>query len=574
MTTQKNLEGYKINANILDKEYLNDVIDTTLTFLSNTLSNSLGPYGSTTIIQDRYLNHKITKDGYTILKKVFVEQEESRTIIDLVKKISRNLVRKVGDGSTSSIIVANSLYKALNSDDKLSKISPKDLLDILNAISEVLTNEITRMATPVSDDFKELKNIATVSTNNDQEMGAIIHEVFTKIGRYGFIHTEKSKHNTTYYDNTRGFEINRGVINPLMLKQDDNKVVEYEEAFVFMTDGFLVEDDIPFIVDLIGNACLKFKRPLVLIAKGYAPQIQTLIHENIMNNKELPLVAIDISTESKKSKDRFKDLAVNLGATPHLRSESEELDYEKFPLSRLGRCRRIFATETYTRFIEGEGDEKEIKARVESIENQILELNVNETYIEYDEEIYELRRRLACLQNSMATLYVGGATEDEKEATKDLVEDAVFACKSALQKGYVLGGNLIIPIIIENAGDEITKRVYEKLNNRFHFSNLEQVIALLLSKIDLAFRKSFECVLYNCFLDENEAQQYVDKCISTKSIYNLKTYKFESHEDTNIINSCETDYEILNSAISIIGLLSTSNQFVKINTIKSFSYER
>ena len=167
----------ELTANILNRKKLKETIDETLSFLSNTLSNSLGPYGSTTIIQDRQLNHAITKDGYSILKKIYVEEEEARTIIDLVKKISRNLVRKVGDGSTSSIIVANSLYKALENEE-LAKISPKDLLDILDTISKFLEEEITNMAIPVSEDFKELEYVASVSTNNDRDMGKIIREVF------------------------------------------------------------------------------------------------------------------------------------------------------------------------------------------------------------------------------------------------------------------------------------------------------------------------------------------------------------------------------------------------------------
>lgn len=559
---------FKVTANILDKKRTNEVIDGTLTFLSDVLSNSLGPYGSTTIIQDRFLNHTITKDGYSILKKIYIEEEESRTIVDLVKKISRNLVRKVGDGSTSSIIVANALYKELNKDETLKKISPKDLLDVLNVIARHITEEVEAMATPISDDFKELEAIATVSTNNDKEMGKLICEIFQKVGRYGFIHTEKSKLPTTYYDNAKGFEINRGVINSLMLRKEDKKVVEFENPLVFMTDGILNEEDIPFLTEVIGHFCLKLSQPVVFIAKGYSHQVQTFFHTNLLQNRELPVAAIDISTESTKAQERFKDLAINLGAVPHLRTQNEPLDYEAFHIDRLGECSKFLATENYTRFIEGQGNETEIQDRIESIKQRMLEMNAGESYIEYDDEIYELRRRLACLQNSMAVLYVGGATEDEKETVKYLVEDAVFACKSALEKGYILGGNLAIPIIIHHNKKELVEKVYNELKDKFYFTNTQEVAENLTDTLFRAFKRSFGCVLHNCFLDEERVEECIAKCLNDKSIYNLKNYKYESMKDTTIINSCETDIEILNSAISIIGLLITSNQFVKINAVK------
>lgn len=556
-----------VTANILNKQQTDTVIDNTLTFLSDVLSNSLGPYGSTTIIQDKFLNHTITKDGYTILKKIYIEEEESRTIVDLVKKISRNLVRKVGDGSTSSIIVANALYKALNSNETLKKISPKDLLDILNCLADYITTEIESYATPISKDLKELEYIATVSTNNDKEMGRIIYELFCKVGEYGFIHTEKSKSSKTYYDNSKGFEINRGVINSIMLNGKDKSVAEYEKPLIFMSDGILGEAELPVISDIIGNICLKYGQPLVIIAKGYSSQMYTFFHTNMLQNRDLPLVAIDIPTESKKAKERFKDLAINLGCKPHLHSENEDLTPE-FSMSRLGTCEKFVATENYSRFINGEGNEKEIQERIDSIEEYMSTLSSTETYIEFDEELYECRKRLACLKNSMATLYVGGSTEDEKETVKYLVEDAVFACKSAINKGYILGGNLIIPIILYHNKEEIKDKLYKELENKFYFNNLEEVISILIDKLHWALLSSFKCVLRNCFIDEENVSECATKCVEDKAIYNLKNYKYETMQETSIINSCETDIEILKSAISIIGLLLTSNQFIKINTVR------
>jgi chaperonin GroEL len=548
-----------ITTNIVSNEELKEIMSETLTFLSDTLKNTLGPYGTTTIIQDRMINHQITKDGYSLLKKIFIKEEESRTILDLVKKISRNLVRKVGDGSTSSIIIANSLYHSLS--DLMGKynIPAKDLLALLNKIAEVTSASVKDMAIPVSDDMSELEAIASVSTNNDLDYGKLVTEIFRSVGKYGFINLEKAKGDATYYEITNGFEIPRGMLLDIMINQPDEKTSVHMDPNVFLCDDILTEKDLPFIADLAGDLCGRKGESLVLVAKGFDQAVATFFHMNIQKN-QIPMMGVELAMENKKNKDRFRDLEINLGAKAYRKSDGEALSRETFTYDRLGKCKKVVSTDSYTRFIEGLGDEEEIAARVAIPQDELEKKHRGETYIEMDDEIFTLRKRMASMQNSMAVLYVGGASEDAKDTDKYLLEDAVFACRSALHHGYIPGGNLVIPMILTWSGSR------KQIESSFPHIRKE-LLQDTLDTIREAFLQSFICVLENAYNDGERSRSVTETCVRERKIYNLKAGQYENMTETKIINSAETDIEILKSAISIIGLLVTSNQFIKMNTL-------
>lgn len=547
-----------LHTNIVSDKELKEIMSETLEFLSNTLKNTLGPYGTTTIIQDRFINHQITKDGYSLLKKIFIEEDEARTILDLVKKISRTLVRKVGDGSTSSIIIANSLYKSLIDVMNNHNIPPKNLLTLLETLSVVLAEEIKKESKPISKDMEELKYIAAVSTNNDLDYGILITEIFKEIGKYGFINLEKAKGEKTHYEITNGFELPRGWVLPVMVNQGDEKTCEFHNPKVLLCDGIMTESDLPLLQDLFGEVCGAKSTPMVIIAKGFDNAFCTFMHFNIKN--DIPLLGVEIAVENKNNQDRLNDLAINLGADIYRKGQGEILDeYVGFKEERLGTCKKVIATDTFCRLIEGGGDEEKIAERVKMIEDRLQERQANETYIEMDEEIFNLRKRMAALQNSMAVLYVGGATEDAKDTDKYLLEDAVFACRSALNHGYIPGGNLIIPTIIHEKHELIVMEIQKRLG--YEIGLIDDVV----SSIQEAFKESFAAVLSN--RRTGNEYEIIEECIDKRLFYNLKNDCYEQMSETKIINSAETDIEILKSAISIIGLLATSNQFIRINTM-------
>ncbi|PTU25818.1 hypothetical protein DA469_21770, partial [Bacillus subtilis] len=205
--------------------------------------------------------------------------------------------------------------------------------------------------------------------------------------------------------------------------------------------------------------------------------------------------------------------------------------------------------------------------RIEYLNTRLEEINKREKYIDTTEDEYRIKKRIADLNCSIANLFIGGSTELEKETRKFLMEDAVFACRSALRNGYISGGNLIIPRIIDKNLDVIIEKIISDKSLFRYFNDVEKYnfIKEFSIKIKQAFRNSFETVLMNKFEDnENLIDDIISECIVNDKIYNLKTDEFEDISNTKIINSTQTDIEIMKATFSIIGLLVTSNQFVSV----------
>jgi len=549
-------------TNVVNNKELKIKMGETLKFLSDVLSKTLGPYGATTIIQDRFYNHTITKDGYNVIKQIKIEEDVPATILDFVKKISRGLVRKVGDGSTSSIIVAYSLYNSLVGKNGILKkynIPTSVLFEILNKLTKCIEQKIRERSLPIDNDLSKLIDIATIATNNNKELGNLVKDIFKEVGKYGFINIEHSKTSKTYYEVTRGIEIPRGYINQYMATEADKRTATYLNPYIFMCDSIMTENQLENIADLIGFSCLSLGRPLVFVAKGYDHAIHTFFQVNLAKKRDLPVIAIDIATDNKHSMDTFIDLSIALGCTPWLKNNGEPFPKKEDFKKILGECNKIISTEYATKFIEGLGDPTIIENRINFIEGQMTEYTRLEIMNEMDERLFQYKKRLASLRNSMAILYIGGNTEEAKETNKHLLEDAVSACRSAIEHGYVIGGNLIIPIIL-NDGDTYFE-IFDKL---LRIRDDTSLIVDIIGTVNNAFIKSFLHVLDNKEVKEENAN-IITNCIKDSKIYNLKTEQYEKINDTGIINSAETDIEILQSAISIIGLLATSNQFVGIN---------
>ena len=556
-----------VTANIYSKKETSEIISKTLDVISDSLIGTLGPYGTTTIVQDRLGDHYMTKDGYSVLKQLRFREDLPSTILDIIRGISRNLVRTVGDGSTSSIIISNHLFKKLQEFQNEHTIAPKDIIDILHELASVFEKMIKESARPISDDMHELKNIAAISTNNDKELGELIHKIFQDIGRFGFVNIETSKLPNDYYEITSGIKVSRGFINFLFVNSEDKKTCSFEDPLVFMCNGILGESDLPMLANLLGEVCFQLKRPLVLVAKGYDSYVKTFLHENKLVSKDkLEVCAIDISVEDEKSVQRFNDLAIYLGATPYDKNNNEKIDYS-FDFSRLGSCEKTIITEMDSRFIEGKGSPDKIQERIKSIEKTYNEIAKRAGHIDNDDELLYLRKRLASLQNSMAIIYVGGNTETEKTTRKFLVEDAIYACQSALEHGYIVGGNIVLPRILNDPEkvEYILQELY-KSENIPHIKTIPvKVIKDLLNLISNSFKHAYKMVLKNGFLSDDEINEIITNCINSEQIYTLKLRSYETDWETMIINSCETDIEIIKASFSIIGLLATSNQFVSIN---------
>ena len=334
-----------------------------------------------------------------------------------------------------------------------------------------------------------------------------------------------------------------------------------------MVNSMLTEDDAELVADLMGTVCLQKNRPLVVVAKGYDASIRSLFYANKQIKKDLPILPIDIAIQGKENLEKFDDLAISLGAVPYDKLGGEVL--EKFDHNRLGSCAKVISTDISTKFIEGHGNPKSIEARINYIKERLEELELLDDHIDCDDEIRDLKKRIASLSQSMAIIYVGGETQTERDTKKFLIEDAVYAVKSALEYGYIVGGNLTLPRILNNENyiRVIKEELSEKMNH-IEPSKRISVITETLLAIKKSFINSFDTVLKNSSLSKEQREAIIGRCLREPVFYNLKRHEFESDEETVVINSAETDIEIIKACFSIIGLLVTSNQFLSLNAIK------
>lgn len=553
----------KLTSNVIGKDQTTKIIRETLNDLAEIVGNSLGPNGYNTILEGIMENHTISKDGYTIFGKIKYDNEISTTILEIIKKISKNLVREVGDGSTSCIVIANALYNKLEKIISESGISPKIIMDILGSIESAVTNKILAHATPITEsNFYMLEKIAGIANNNDSKLGELVTEVYHKIGVDGFIILEKNKTgNEDRYEITDGYELDRGYVSNIFLDSKNTQEWKKESSYIFISNDDLTEEDLPYITELLGFS-LRTNTPLVIIAKGYSYDVINCFKVNKVNNKsKLQICAIDYAITQDVHRDILEDFAVYMGATIYNKYENEQP--KTFSVDILGYCHKVNINEKSSMFTEGNINETTFNERVEFLE-ETLNKTKSSKFNDNDELIFQIERRISKLKCNSSTIYVGGNSEMEKDTRLFLIEDSIYACKSALKNGYVVGGNLFIPALLY-ADKSILSHIKRIYDSKYH-----TLIEDILNGVEKSFLSSFVKVMSNKNKLKTSEELYefaYSNCIEDRDIFNVVTEEFEPFNKTGIINSCNTDIEIMKSTFSIIGLLVTSNQFICKSTI-------
>ena len=542
--------------------------------ISEALSRSVGYYGSTTIIENAVTGHKITKDGYTILQslKFSAEKPIANTILNFIKNISKTLVTEVGDGSTSSVLTSDALFNFIADIEKEDKISPKALLDELEVSRKLIEDELLKAATPITDENMEvLKYIASVSNNNDEKSGDIVYQAFKEVGVDGFVNLADSYKEEDFFEVSRGMELPRGYFDEAYADRG-SMTINFKNPNFLVFKGVLDNSDEEWFTGFMGYYFQATRNPLVVIADGFEKSFNDLVKINKRNNERqgIPIDIALISANSTKEEET-EDLAIYLDATL-LDKTDDDSEFSNFKFSFLGND-----VAGITKYIDFEGGKKPVPfgrakqalielndskfiegaVKPEALEKRLEELTMQEEYYtdlnsktDVNFQIFKLRKRKSNLQAKVATIYVSGTSEVERETRKYLFEDAVYATKSAMVHGYVSGGNLAVSKAI--------KRITEKDTGELSDFQLK-----LLAYLDQAFRSTYSYVLHNYKgFTSGEIEKLIEDCVATDSIYNLKTLEMEKDSETHIINSVRTDNLIMNTAFSIIGLLVSSNQYI------------
>lgn len=560
-------------------------IESFLEELSEILGKTLGPYGGTTIIEDSFAtNHFITKDGYSVLKELYFKDADKAIILKLIQNVSKTLVRKVGDGSTSAVIASNYLYKELKNIVKEDSCPPQDILNIANFLVEEISKLIRQNAEKAT--IEDLKDIAYISTNGYEEIATFIKEIYEKIGETGIVKLEISKDQETEYTLNRGIEILRGCVDEVFYNNENEKgfLCEFKDTYVFMMDDIMTEVEYNKFVPIlnymfdINNKEVRTKN-IVIIANGYDKNTLDVFRELKKKNSGMGICLVDHAMVNQHNKDSFLDLAIFLGSIPYFKKNKINASTSDFSFGMLGYCKGFSSYYDRTSFVEGNGAQENVLIRQEEIKVKIKEIELIDDHLDRTMQINRLKSRLASLNSTVATIYIGGNTETEKNTKRYLIDDAVHACKSALLNGTVVGGNLTIPNIINKYYKDLSKKLEDKFGDKRWI-----IISKLLDSFNKAFENVYLKILDNKSISKEEKEDILYNCIRKNLIYNIREEEYEYYKDlttdeyyggkyntlnnnkgckkTNIINSCETDIEILKTCMSILGLIATSNQFV------------
>jgi len=574
-------------TNVIDESISKNKIRATLQIIAKALSSTLGPDGSTTILQDVERQHLVTKDGLDVISRMTFEDEIARTVLELVKTISRNQVLSVGDGSTSAIIVANSLYQELTAAENkehFKYVSPKVIVDILNYLATYLETELKKRAIPLSEDLHEIAQIAAIAMNNDDEVGKLVQGIYQKIGKYGFISTDVAEnYEEDFVEYKKGISWDRGYIHPTFAEKYEGHKIIHEKPAIFITNTPITADDCdPIFRPLIGQICAREQRPLVIVANFISDDAKQFFR-NVreiykMGKAELFFTVVDIDQVTEININNLQDLALLCGCeifNKHIYSDAElvaRLDtaYQKEDKYKfIGKALKATISKNKTEIIcdddllSTEALETK-KAAIEKFDLELETLNKKSTLTTEERNLtFMYKMRKSNLENLTSIVHIGGRSYEERRSRERLFEDAIFASKSAIDYGYTVGGNIMMPKILTDDCDKLVKTLREKYKYVNQDKDFFKYFILLVRD---SFLASYVSVLDNSYLlSDEKIDEIVNVVLNKNKFYNLKTHSYEDFATTSVINSVNTDIQIMKSCISLIGLLATSNQVITLN---------
>jgi chaperonin GroEL len=391
---------------------------------------TLGPKGRNVVINKGFGQPISTKDGVTVAKEISLKDKFENMGAQLVKEASAKTSDIAGDGTTTAIVLAEAIYSA-GVKNVIAGANPMSVKRGIDKAVEKMNQALTKLATPVSK-HEEVKQIATISANNDADIGSIIAEAMEKVGKDGTITITEAKTIDTTLDVVEGLQFDKGYVSPYFVTNPEKMTVELDNALVFITDKKL--SSAKDIVPILEKVMEKGQKPLLIIAEDIDGEaLATLVVNKLKAG--LPLCAVKAPGFGDRRKAMLQDIAVLTGAT--FVTEDVGLRLEDVGLEVLGKAKKIKIAKEETTIVDGAGDQKKVKARIAEIRAEI-----DRCTSDYDRE--KLEERLAKLVGGVAVINVGAATEAEMKEKKARVEDALHATRAAVVEGIVPGGGVAL----------------------------------------------------------------------------------------------------------------------------------
>jgi chaperonin GroEL len=425
--------------------------------LANAVVSTLGPNGRNVVIANDQGAPQSTKDGVTVAKSITLKDPNQELGVQLVKQAAIKTAEKAGDGTTTSTLLASEMIKAglsaLNNNENAVQIKR----DIDATVSEVVNNLRNNISEDISGE-EQLEQIATISANNDQEVGKLIATAIDKVGMEGVVHIEESRTGETYLETVEGLQFERGYKSPYFVTNNNNMTATLDNPLVLIADQKItqVKELLPILEAVSAQA-----KSLLIIAEDIDNEALATLIVNKMRGT-MKVCAVKAPDFGDRRKLVLEDIAITTGGQVFDKQKGMKLD--KFSWEWFGEARTVTVEKERTTIVDGKGSADSIEVRVEELQKQIEKA-------ETPFEIEKLQERLAKFVGGVAIIHVGGNTETEMKEKKDRVDDALHATKAAIEEGIVPGGGTALlyassGLETKTTGAQIVKRACAKPFNQ------------------------------------------------------------------------------------------------------------
>ncbi len=414
----------EIKYNVEARELLKEGVDA----LSNAVKVTLGPKGRNVIIDKKFGAPQITKDGVTVAKEVELEDSFANMGAQMVREVASKTNDDAGDGTTTATVLAQAII-GVGLKNVTAGANPMDLKRGIDKAVSTVVASLREQSQEVGSDFAKIEQVATISANNDQNIGKLIAEAMAKVNKEGVITVEEAKGTETHVDVVEGMQFDRGYISAYFMTDPEKMEAQLEKPFILITDK-----KISTMKELMGvlEPVAQSGRALLIIAEDVDGEALSALVVNKLRGT-LKIAACKAPGFGDRRKEMLEDIATLTGAT--VISTDKGMKIEDADIQMLGTADKVTLNKENTTIVDGAGDKEAIAARVAQIR-----ASIEKSTSDYDRE--KLQERLAKLAGGVAVLYVGAATEVEMKEKKDRVDDALAATRAAVEEGIVPGGGV------------------------------------------------------------------------------------------------------------------------------------
>ncbi|WP_298237866.1 chaperonin GroEL [uncultured Algibacter sp.] len=496
--------------------------------LANAVKVTLGPKGRNVIISKSFGAPQVTKDGVSVAKEIELDDAHENMGAQMVKEVASKTNDLAGDGTTTATVLAQAIVKE-GLKNVASGANPMDLKRGIDKAVEAITADLEKQSKQVGNSSEKIKQVAAISANNDDTIGELIAQAFSKVGKEGVITVEEAKGMETYVDVVEGMQFDRGYLSPYFVTDADKMIADLENPYILLFDKKIsnLQEILPILEPVAQSG-----RPLLIIAEDVDGQaLATLVVNKLRGG--LKIAAVKAPGFGDRRKAMLEDIAILTGGT--VISEERGFTLENADLTMLGTAETVTIDKDNTTIVNGAGKAADIKARVNQIKSQI-----ETTTSDYDKE--KLQERLAKLAGGVAVLYVGAASEVEMKEKKDRVDDALHATRAAVEEGIVAGGGVALVR---------AKAILEKITTE----NLDETTGVQI--VNKAIESPLRTIVENA---GGEGSVVINKVLEGKKDfgYDAKSEQYVDMLKAGIIDPKKVTRIALENAASVAGMILTT----------------